>query len=277
MKTIVITGGTDGIGRRLADTYVQRGDRVIVIGRDAGKGRAFLAAAGERAAFWQADLSVLAENRAVIDKLLSSYPSLDALVLCARSYRSWRTESPDGIEATLAHFYLSRFLFCHELRNALESSDGPVIVNVAGPGGDLSLVHWDDLQLTRGYDGGAALGQGGKLNDLLGVSFAAQYPEGKTRYVLIHPGVTATAQVGEYDPGTLAMVEQMRRHGKPVVAAAGPIIALIDSPPSEPLSAFVEGRRIEVSGRGFDPTAARELDRMSRILLGESPNDDSRR
>jgi NAD(P)-dependent dehydrogenase (short-subunit alcohol dehydrogenase family) len=277
VKTIVITGGTDGIGRHLADTYVKRGDRVIVIGRDAGKGGAFLTATGERAVFRQADLSVLADNRAVIDELLATCPRVDALVLCARSYRSWRTETPDGIEATFAHFYLSRFLFCHGLRNALEQSDSPVIVNVAGPGGDLSLVHWDDLQLARGYDGGAALGQGGKLNDLLGVSFAGQYPDGKTRYVLIHPGVTATAQVGEYDPRTLAMVEQMRRHGKPVLAAAEPIIALIDSPPTEPLSALVEGRPVGVSGRGFDPTAARELDRMTRALLGELPKGGSSR
>jgi NAD(P)-dependent dehydrogenase (short-subunit alcohol dehydrogenase family) len=269
MRTIVITGGTDGIGRYLAETYSRRGDRVVVIGRNAAKGKSFLAAAAHTAVFWQADLGVLAENRAVISGLLASLPAIDAVVLCARSYQSWRTETTDGLESTFAHFYLSRFLFSHELRGALEKSPRPSIVNVAGPGAGLSLVQWDDLQLVRDYHGGAALGQGGKLNDLLGVSFAEQYPGSRVRYVLVHPGVTATAQVGEYDQATLAVVESMRRRAKPVAAAAKPVIELIDAPPAEPLSAFVEGRRIAVHGQGFDPAAARLLDGMTRALLAD--------
>jgi NAD(P)-dependent dehydrogenase (short-subunit alcohol dehydrogenase family) len=267
MKTIVITGGTDGIGRYLAETYIKRGDRVVVIGRDAEKGRAFRDSAGGNAVFLQADLGELAEIRAVIRTLLVRCPAIDALVLCARSYRSRRAETADGIEATFAHFYLSRFLFCHELRMALEEASHPVIINVAGPGASLSRVRWNDLQLVSQYNGGAALGQGGKLNDLLGVCFAECYPQGKTRYVLIHPGVTATSQAGEYDPRTLAMVEHMRRHGKPVSVAAEPIIGLMDAPPAARLTAFVEGQRIWAGGGDFDRAAARELDRRTRALL----------
>ncbi|MEU3597233.1 SDR family NAD(P)-dependent oxidoreductase [Streptomyces sp. NPDC006798] len=42
MKTYVITGGTDGIGRAVARTFLDRGQEVVVIGRDeekAGPGR----------------------------------------------------------------------------------------------------------------------------------------------------------------------------------------------------------------------------------------------
>ncbi len=59
----------------------------------------------------------------------------------------------------------------------------------------------------------------------------------------------------------------MRRHAKPVAAAADPIVELIDRPPGEPLSAFVEGKRIGVTGSGFDVRAARELDTYTRGLL----------
>jgi NAD(P)-dependent dehydrogenase (short-subunit alcohol dehydrogenase family) len=267
MRTIVVTGGTEGIGRYIAETYAQQGHRVVVIGRDIEKGRALVGTAGGHTVFRQADLSMLAENRTVIAELVNQYAKIDALVLCARSFCSWRTETPEGIETTFAHFYLSRYLFCHGLRPSLERSRSPVIVNVAGPGAALSVVRWDDLQLARNYDGRAALGQGGKLNDLLGVSFAEQYRGGRTRYVLVHPGVTATAQVGEYDPQTLAMVERMRRHAKPVGAAAGPIIDLIDASPAKPLSAFVEGRPLVMGGRDFDPSAAHELERVTRAFL----------
>ncbi|WP_405133135.1 SDR family NAD(P)-dependent oxidoreductase [Nocardia sp. NBC_01388] len=271
MRTIVITGGTDGIGRYLAQAYAERGDRVVVIGRNAEKGKAFLERAGGHGVFLPADLGSLEQNRAVLDELRAGYPVIDALVLCARFFRSNRVETEDGIEATFAHFYLSRFLFGHELHENLERAARPVIVNVAGPGGDLSAVSWNDIQLTQHYTGGGALGQGGKLNDLLGVAYVQQYPTGKTRYVLVHPGVTATAQTGDYDRATQLMVENLRRYGKPIPVAAAPIFELVDSPPADPLTAVIEGRRINVTGRAFDPTAARTLDALTRELITPRP------
>jgi NAD(P)-dependent dehydrogenase (short-subunit alcohol dehydrogenase family) len=268
VRTIVITGGTDGIGRHVGEVCAGRGDRVVVIGRSDAKGEAFVRTAGPHATFRPADLGRVSENRAVIAWLTATYPAIDAVVLCARFYRSWRVETDEGIESTLAHFYLSRFLFCHLLRESLEQAGNPVIVNVAGPGMPLSVVHWDDLQLTRDYSGRAALAQGGKLNDLLGVSFSELYAHGKTRYVLVHPGVTATSQAGTYDEETLAFVEGLRRSGKPIAAAAEPIVEILDLPPTDPLSAFVEGRMIATRGPGFDREAARRLHHMTRSILG---------
>jgi hypothetical protein len=72
----------------------------------------------------------------------------------------------------------------------LERVRRPVIANVAGPGGT-GPVRWDDLQLHRGYRGTAALGHGGRLNDLLGVGFAASHPGARTRYVLFNPADAA--------------------------------------------------------------------------------------
>ncbi|MYT32958.1 SDR family NAD(P)-dependent oxidoreductase [Streptomyces sp. MspMP-M5] len=50
MKTYVITGGTDGIGKALAHTYLDRGQEVVVVGRSAEKGQAWLDAAQQRGA-----------------------------------------------------------------------------------------------------------------------------------------------------------------------------------------------------------------------------------
>ncbi|MFF9453327.1 SDR family NAD(P)-dependent oxidoreductase [Streptomyces flaveolus] len=276
MKTLVIAGGTDGIGKALAERHLDRGDTVFVIGRNPAKGRAYLEraerhGAADRARFVTADLSLLAQTSAAVDEITREASSVDALVLCARHYQYRRTVTAEGYEENFALFYLSRYLLGHGLVESLRKAERPVVVNVAGPGAGLGVVRWDDLQLRHGYHGGAALGQGGKLNDLLGVAFAERY--GATtgiRYVLIHPGVTATGFSGVYDTETLEHIRSMQQHAKPVSAALPPIVAALDDPPADPLSAFVEGQRIRVDTRGFDRAAAGRLDSITEQLLTRS-------
>ncbi|MFF3378942.1 SDR family NAD(P)-dependent oxidoreductase [Streptomyces sp. NPDC002680] len=272
MKTVVITGGNDGIGRGLALTRLERGDKVVVIGRSEEKGKGLLAAAeergaGDRAFFIAADLSLVGENRRVVEEIKTSFPVVDALVLCARFFRSERLRTADGYENTFALEYLSRYLLSHGLTEVLEKSAQPVIVNVAGPGMQKPGIRWNDLQLERGYNGVGAQMQAGTANDLLGIAYAAGRT-GRTSYVLVNPGSTATSFTGLYDAMTKTHVDALKRMGKPVSQAVAPIDAVIDGPPAEPLSAFVEGRRIGVDHPAlFDKEAAARLAAVTEELL----------
>src|SRR5437763_733606 len=101
-KRIVVTGGTDGMGRAIALDRLGRGDEVAIVGRDAAKGAAFLELAARRGAagrahFVQADLSLVAGTRAAIQQIRSLFRSIDALVLCARHYRSTRAVTAEGV------------------------------------------------------------------------------------------------------------------------------------------------------------------------------------
>ncbi|MBD3918594.1 SDR family NAD(P)-dependent oxidoreductase [Paenibacillus sp. PR3] len=272
MKNIVITGGTDGIGKALAITYLQRGDRVIVVGRNAEKSIAFLSAArdidaGERASFIQAELSLIHENKRVIEEIKNRLPAIDALVLCARHYRSTRFVTAEGFEDNFALFYLSRFVLSYGLIELLDKADNPIIANIAGPGYNLSAIQWDNLGLERNYHGGAALGQGGKLNDLLGVAFADNDKSSRIKYALFHPGVVSTSFSGEYDESTADHIVELKKRGKSIAEAVAPIIARIDAPPLEPLSAFVEGERISVDHKAFGKSAAKRLYDITLSLL----------
>ncbi|MFD7061133.1 SDR family NAD(P)-dependent oxidoreductase [Streptomyces sp. NPDC059906] len=274
MKTVVISGGNDGIGRGLALTRLERGDRVVVLGRSEEKGKAFLAAAAERgvadrAVFIPADLSLITENRRVVEEIVASFPAVDALVLCARFFRSARYETSEGFENAFALEYLSRYLLSHGVTDMLEKAEAPVVVNVAGPGVQKPGVRWDDLQLRRDYNGVLAQMQAGTANDLLGVDYAAtRGATGRTRYVLVNPGPTATSFAGAYDPVTQQQIDHMKRAGKPVTRAVAPISEVIDAPPAEPLSAFVEGRRIGVDDPGlFNRAEATRLAGVTAELL----------
>ncbi|MFC5274122.1 SDR family NAD(P)-dependent oxidoreductase [Brachybacterium sacelli] len=276
VRTVVVQGGTDGIGKGLASACLRRGDRVLVIGRSERKGEEFLDAArafgaSDRAEFLAADLSTVEASMRVVEEITSRFDRVDALVLCARHY-SWRRQvTPDGFEATFALFYLSRFLFCHGLSESLGRAQAPVIVNVAGPGGSVEWMRWDDLGLSEGYDGQLALAQCGVANDLLGVEFARRHASTGIRYVLVNPGTVATSFSGDYDPATRAQIEAMKRMGAPVSQAIEPLMAILDDSPARALSAFAGGEPLPIDDTGsFDAEAARRLDRLTRQMLHDA-------
>lgn len=260
MRTVVVSGGTAGMGQAIARTYLRRGDNVVVLGRDADRGNAL-----RGATFIQADLSSVAENDRVVEEIGAAFPAVDALVLCARHFRSARRQTAEGFESTFALEYLSRYLLSHGLTGSLRRAPRPVIVNVSGPGVPKPEIRWTDPGLTRGYDGVAAQLQAGRANDLLGVGFAAEHPA--IPYVLVNPGAVATSFSGEYDAATAAHVERLKQFGKPVEVGIAPIVDLLDRPPAEPLTAFLEHRRIDVHGTGFEPAAATRLAALTRALL----------
>ncbi|MEW2401702.1 SDR family NAD(P)-dependent oxidoreductase [Streptomyces sp. NPDC046862] len=272
-KTYVVTGGTDGLGKAIADTYLDRGQEVVVVGRSVEKGQAWLDGARRRGAaarahFIPAELSLLSETRAVVDRIRSSCARVDALVLGARHFRTTRLVTADGFENTFAHFYLSRFVLSHELAGLLESADTPVILNIAGPGAE-GGIHWDDLQLVREYDGQRALMQGGRLNDLLGVGFVEARPGTNVRYVLLSPGTVDTSFSGQYTPDVKAQIDVIRRSAQPVHEAVVPIVRLLDTPPPAPLSAFVRDVPLSPHGPGFGVEEARRLHRLTEGLLAD--------
>lgn len=264
MKSIVITGGTDGIGAALARHRLSQGDSVTVIGRDEAKGAA-LAALG--AVFLPADLSLVSENRRLVAELTERGDAIDALILCARYFRSHRLETAEGHEASFSLEYLSRHLLGRGLLDLLERAPHPVVLNVSGPGLAKPEVKWDDPSLRTGYSGPAAQMQAGRANDLLGIGFPAAHPQARTRYVLVNPGAVATSFAGEYDPETAAFVARMKRSAAPVESAVAPLSDLIDAPPLDALSAWAGERPVDPRTTPHDDHAATRLQRLTEQLL----------
>lgn len=260
------------MGKALAAHFLRKGHTVAIVGRNRTKGAAFMQLAeasgsAARAFFIEADVSLLSENRRVIDEVRSKCAVLDALIFCARHFRSTRAETAEGFEETFAAFYLSRFLLGEGLATLLERAENPVILNVAGPGVPGGTVNWDDLNLSQNYHGGLALEQGGRLNDLLGVGFALSHKDSKIKYVLMMPGLVSTSFSGQYDAATSTQIDAMKKAGKPIPDAIVPLISAIETPPSEPLSALMEGKPINLTGPAFDRQSAVRLRELTQKLV----------
>jgi NAD(P)-dependent dehydrogenase (short-subunit alcohol dehydrogenase family) len=258
-KTVVVSGGTDGMGRATALARRERGDTVVVIGSNAEKGRAL----GPGITFLHADLSSVVAVRGVVEAVGERFGAVDALVLCANRQSPARRETAEGLEYTFALYYLSRYLLAEGLRPQLEAAPAPVIVNVSGVGVTKGAIAWDDLQLRAGYGMIRAQLQAGRLNDLLGAGHA-----GKARYVLYHPGFTRSGDLSPLSPALRVALRALARvAARPVTESVRPIVELIDAPPAARLTAIDRGRVLDPSLHTLDPAAAARLRAATEALL----------
>ncbi|GAA4974974.1 NAD(P)-dependent dehydrogenase (short-subunit alcohol dehydrogenase family) [Nonomuraea thailandensis] len=239
-RTIVITGGTSGIGLALARHYAALGEQVVAVGSSEEGGRR-LRAEVPRARFVRCDLSSLRETRDLVERLSADHPVIDALVLAAFRYNPRRVTTAEGFEHTFALYVLNRRLMAEGLRGPLEKAPSPVIVNLCGAGRG-GRINWDDLQLENGYRAVAATMQGARASVLLGAAYGSE----RVKYVLYNPVFVAT---GLHEPFRQPLRGVVRAasalFGQPVARAVPPITALIDRPPAEPVSVWRKGKRIE--------------------------------
>lgn len=267
-KTVIISGGTDGMGRAVALERLARGDRVTVIGSSEDKGRALLGQAGGRhLRFVRADLSSIAEVERVVAGIAAEYEAVDALALFANRVSRRRKETADGLESTFALYYLSRYLLSHGLLPLLDLAPAPVIVNVAGVGNTAGRIHWDDPQMIRRYGPVRAQLQAGRANDLLGVAFAGGATT-RTRYVAYHPGFTRSGIDSHDIPLVRGSLRLLARYfARPVAESVRPIVDWIDQPPPDAHTAVDRGRHVDPSLKTLRPEDAERLAAYTEDLL----------
>lgn len=196
-KTCVITGATSGIGRAAAEQLAQMGARIVVVARSRTRGEATIdrlrAIAPElKHAVHYADLSHLAEVKAVGAQIAAENPCIDVLINNAGTVFSARHVTVDGLEETFAVNHVAAFILTLALRDSLFAAAPARVITVSSTMHRRAALDFSDLQFTRGYSGVTAYERSKLCNILFTRELARRWAGGGVTANALHPGLVAT-------------------------------------------------------------------------------------
>jgi len=244
----LVTGSTAGLGLEVARRLAERGETVLVHGRDEGR----LADAREStgaAAGYLADLSSLEGVRRLAAEASAEHGRLDLLlnnagIIAGRERRL----SADGHELGFAVNYLAGFLLWHELRPAR-------VINVSSIG--QQEIDFDDVMLEHGYSSTRSYSQSKLAQILFSFELAERAPDGETSDAL-HPATLMDTQ----------MVREFMGPGgarSTVAEGADAVMHVIDS---RGTGRYFDGQKESTADRqAYDPEARRRLWELSEGLI----------
>jgi len=207
-KTVVITGGTSGIGEVAAETLAKMGARIVLVARDKSRGNATLARLRDSApegahSMHVADLARLSEMKRVATEIADREPVIDVLINNAGALFSTRRQTEDGLECTFALNHMSYFVVTEGLRGRLLASGSARIVNTASAAHQGATLDFDDLQSEQNFGAMKAYGRSKLCNILFTRELARRLRGTSATANCLHPGFVAT-RFGDQSGGVLS-------------------------------------------------------------------------
>jgi retinol dehydrogenase 14 len=277
-KTVLVTGGTGGIGKATAIGLSTMGARVGITGRDRARAEAAAAdiarqSGNESVDVFEADMSVQADVRRLAAEVLDRYPRIDVLVNNVGGYWAHRHVTADGLEHTFALNHLASFLLTNLLLERLKASAPARVVTVSSGAQSMGRIDFDDLQGARNYSGQRAYNQSKLANVMFTYELARRLQGTGVTATVVHPGVTATAFGAEDQAWYFSKGSSFARRfmKSPAQGAESPIY-LASSPEVEGVTGryFANRKPKDSNKASYDTEAAARLWRVSGELVGLS-------
>ena len=230
-KTVLVSGGTSGIGAAIGNALAELGASVTVTGGS----EAEASEARERAGFWIERAAALdVRDGAAVSSFVAALPKLDILVNCAGIIRRGEEHDPDVFAEVLDVNLNGTMRLCAAARPLLAKTQG-CIVNTA------SMLAFAGGALVPGYS--ASKGGVAQLTKSLAIAYASD----KIRVNALAPGWIATrlTQPLQDDPARSDAIlarTPLGRWGVPD-DVAGTAVFLCS-----PAAAFVTGAIVPVDG-----------------------------
>ena len=272
-QTVLVTGGSAGIGRATALALAVMGAHLAIACCDRGRAedaaREIRAAGAAQVDVFVADLSSQSEVRRLAGEVLQRLSRVDVLVNNVGGYWNTRHVTADGLERTFAVNHLAPFLLTSLLLGRLKQSAPARVVTVSSNVQALGRIDFEDLQAERSYSGARAYNQSKLANVLFTYELARRLQGTSVTANALHPGVVRTA-FGAEDPRVVQrlLMPVMRPFMKAPARGAATSVYLASAPDLERVTGrFFVGRKPRKSGeRSYDRTAAARLWQVSADL-----------
>lgn len=240
-RRVLVTGGTAGIGRGIAEAFLERGATVIVCGRR--EPETLPAAGTHRGEFRQADVRRADQCHALVTGIARDHGGLDVLINNAGGSPEVDSAScsPALIEKVIQLNLTAAFFMSQAAHAVMQGQpEGGAIVNISS----VSAVR--SSPRTAAY--GAA--KAGLLN--LTESLAMEWGPQRIRVNAVIVGLVATENSLDHYGGTegvrrVGAMLPLQRMGSPRDVADACLYL------ASPLAAYVSGAKLEVHGGGEKP------------------------
>jgi NAD(P)-dependent dehydrogenase (short-subunit alcohol dehydrogenase family) len=196
-KTVLITGGTDGIGKQAAKEIAAIGAKVVLVGRSRERSEQAVAeviASSHNADvdYLMADLSSMGEVKALAGSFRAKFDRLDVLVNNAGAGFVCRNWTVDGYEKTFALNHLAYFLLTHLLLDMLQASAPSRVVSTSSGSSYSGRIHFEDIHLKRFYFVHTAYAQSKLANVMFTYALARRLEGSGVTANVFHPGLVKT-------------------------------------------------------------------------------------
>ncbi|MEO3859295.1 SDR family oxidoreductase [Acrocarpospora sp. B8E8] len=272
-RTVLVTGGTGGIGKATALGLATMGAHVAITGRDRERtedaAREIRAAGGGQVDVFVADLSAQSEVRRLADEVLQRLPGIDVLINNVGGYWHTRQLTADGLERTFALNHLAPFLLTNLLLGRLEQNTPARVVTVSSNVQAMGRIDFDDIQGERSYSGGRAYNQSKFANLLFSYELARRTTSVTAN--ALHPGVVRTS-FGAEDPSGIQrwLVPYMWPFMKTPAQGAATSIHVASAPDLQHVTGryFANSKPKRSAKHSYDEAAAAQLWQVSADLVG---------
>jgi retinol dehydrogenase-14 len=274
-QTVLVTGGTSGIGKATAMGLARMGANLAITGRDPERteaaAREIRAAGHGQVSVFVADLSSQSEVRRLAGEVLERLPQINVLVNNVGGYWNHRRLTADGLEHTFALNHLAPFLLTNLLLDRLKKSSAARVVTVSSNAQAMGRIDFDDLQGEKSYSGSSAYDQSKLANLMFTYELARRLQNSGVTANALHPGVVRTS-FGAEDPGRAQrlFVPLMKLFMKSPAQGAATSIHLASSSELQQRTGlfFANGKTKKSSKRSYDEAAAARLWEVSADLVG---------
>ena len=196
-KVALVTGANSGLGLHTTIALADRGARVLMACRDAGRAEAALKRVraqvpGAAVELVTLDLASLASIESAAAEIATRVGALDLLVDNAGVMATPRTVTPDGFELQLATNHLGHFALTGRLLPLLLAAPAPRVVVVSSGAHRIGSIAFDDLQGERSYSRWGAYGQSKLANLLFARELGRRSAATPLLVAAAHPGYAAT-------------------------------------------------------------------------------------